>query len=500
MATSRAASEKSEGKTAVRRKLLYVLLAILPVGTACLFALSAVAQTNEDCLMCHGEQDAAPFVEASVVEGSVHGELSCTVCHWAASEIPHVDPEVHRQQVIEICGTCHGDVAELVNGSAHGQAISKGTLTAAVCTDCHGSHEVRPPSDPSSPANPVNVSSTCGNCHGAMPIATKPGLRVNPVSTHEKSYHGLAARFGSVAVANCASCHGHHEILPSTDPASPVSAGNLAKTCGRCHPGAGKQLAGARFHSTPSTSSNPIVRYVFVFYVLLIILGIGGMSLHNITDFARRLAAGFKTVGKRGKGMKESLPERVQYLGIVVSFIVLAYTGFALRFPEAWWTSPLRLFENAEEIRRILHRAAAVSFSAFAVYHLLLILLTRRGREKHRDRRPGFQDVKDLATLTSYNLGLSERAPEFRRLSYVEKSEYWAMVWGFVVMLLSGLFLAFNDFTLSRFPLWVSELARTVHFYEAVLAVLAGVVWHLYWTIFDPHDRPLRTPKRSKDR
>jgi len=448
--------------------------------------------------MCHGEKEAAPFVDVSIFEGSIHGGLSCTSCHWAVTEIPHIDPEVRRQLVPDMCGSCHSEIADLLSRSAHGRALERGVENAAVCTDCHGAHEVRPPSELSSPANRINISETCGSCHGTMVIATKPGIKVNPLSTHRKSYHGLAARFGSVTVATCASCHGYHDVLASTDPASPVSKANLSETCGRCHAGAGPRLAEGNFHSTPSTSSTGIVRYVFIFYVLLIILVVGGMLLHNLADFARRISARFRTIESRERVVKPGLSDRIQYIGIQVSFVILAYTGFALRFPEAWWTWPLRLFENPEQIRRILHRAAGVAFIALAVYHLLFVLLTRRGREKHRELRPHVQDGKDLVALTGYNLGLSERRPKFLRYCYVKKSEYWTLVWGFFVILISGLFLVFNNFTLRHFPLWVSELARTVHFYEALLALLAGVVWHLYWMVFDPHKLAVRTPRSER--
>ena len=83
----------------------------------------------------------------------------------------------------------------------------------------------------------------------------------NRVPTFEESYHGLAMREGVEAVANCASCHGVHNIFPPSDPRSTVSPANLAETCGKCHAGAGKRFAIGPVHISPaSPTDNPVVR------------------------------------------------------------------------------------------------------------------------------------------------------------------------------------------------------------------------------------------------
>jgi hypothetical protein len=95
--------------------------------------------------------------------------------------------------------------------------------------------------------------------------------------------------------------------------------------------------------------------------------------------------------------------------------------------------------------------------------------------------------------MLAYNLGLIPRKPRVSAHSYVEKAEYWAVVWGTVIMAATGLMLWFNNLTLAWLPKSWLDLATVVHLYEAILATLSIVVWHFYFVIFDPEVYPLET-------
>jgi cytochrome b subunit of formate dehydrogenase len=92
-----------------------------------------------------------------------------------------------------------------------------------------------------------------------------------------------------------------------------------------------------------------------------------------------------------------------------------------------------------------------------------------------------------------FNLGLSKKEPQFKRFSYVEKAEYWALVWGNAVMIITGFLLWFDNFFVGFLPEGFLEVALVIHFYEAILATLAIVIWHLYSTVFNPHVYPMNT-------
>src|SRR5208283_1819188 len=95
-----------------------------------------------------------------------------------------------------------------------------------------------------------------------------------------------------------------------------------------------------------------------------------------------------------------------------------------------------------------------------------------------------------VATFRHYLLPGVPR-PQFKRFGYAEKMEYWAVVWGTFLMGGTGMLIWFKFYTTDLFPRWVIEVSTTVHFYEAVLATLAIVVWHFYFVIFDPEIYPI---------
>jgi hypothetical protein len=70
--------------------------------------------------------------------------------------------------------------------------------------------------------------------------------------------------------------------------------------------------------------------------------------------------------------------------------------------------------------------------------------------------------------------------------------EYWALVWGTIVMFVTGVVLWAHNFVLEYFPKWVTDVSTAVHYYEAILATAAIVIWHFYAVIFDPEVYPLK--------
>ena len=116
---------------------------------------------------------------------------------------------------------------------------------------------------------------------------------------------------------------------------------------------------------------------------------------------------------------------------------------------------------------------------------------TRDGRQLIKDMLPDWKDVTDARDAFRYYLGYSDQRPMFGRFTYAEKMEYWALVWGMFVMASTGLMAWFKVGVGERVPGWWIDVAITIHFYEAVLATLAIIVWHLYGVMFDPDAYPM---------
>ncbi|NIR49052.1 cytochrome b/b6 domain-containing protein [candidate division KSB1 bacterium] len=188
-----------------------------------------------------------------------------------------------------------------------------------------------------------------------------------------------------------------------------------------------------------------------------------------------------------------SLNERVQHWVLAVSFILLVLTGFGLRYPQAWWVRPLAGIPWLFDLRGLLHRVAGAVFLALGIYHVYYMLATKRGRMITNAFRPRMLDLRDLVHNIAYNFGLRQHPPNFRHFSYMEKAEYFALIWGAVIMGITGLMLWFETTTLTFFPRWVIDLVTVIHLYEAWLATLAIVVWHFYYVIFNPDVYPVNT-------
>ncbi len=473
------------------------------------------------CVSCHTKPKAAASsadpAKASFVasyESSVHGAAllrgvswapNCVDCHGAHENLHSFDPasRVNKMHVQQVCGRCHGSEMKQFVASAHGMALARGIKDAPACTDCHGEHRVLSPKDPRSPVASANISTqVCSPCHASLRLTQKWNLPADRAKTFAASYHGLAAAAGSRTVANCASCHGAHDILPSSNPASRINAANLATTCGKagCHPGANAKFGSTKIHFVTSTKEEPVVFWIGTIYLILIAGTIGGMLAHNALDFAKK-ARHTQAVRRgdvpeepagRGLYLRMNFNERMQHGSLMVSFTLLVLTGFMLRYPEAWWVAGIRrLSTRTFDMRSLIHRIAGVWMILASLYHVVYVVFTARGRQLVADLWFRKKDLTDALGLLRFNAGLSHDKPRLDRFSYVEKAEYWALVWGTIVMAATGVIMWFDNTFIGLLTKLGYDIARTIHFYEAWLATLAIIVWHFYFVIFNPDAYPM---------
>ena len=483
---------------------------------------SPTSRANEPnlCLKCHVEnKDVLNLTGVSAafllsIKSSVHlvalsnGNLkaaTCSDCHGAHDMLPAGDPhsKVFRNNIPQTCGQtgCHEDVYEKYMKGIHGKGLVAGNKDAPVCTDCHGMHQILSPGNPQSTVSNANVARACSQCHGSVQLTSRYSLPSHTVASYLDSYHGLATQGGSTTVANCASCHGAHDIKPSSDPTSPINPKNLASTCGKCHPGADKRFVTGPVHVLPKSRKEPLLFWISQVYIVLIIGTIGLMGLHNVLDFIKKLIRKLRDHGGLEEDrsrhyklyLRMTLNERLQHLFLLLSFLTLVLTGFMLKFPDSWWVKPIRdIFgNNFVELRGIIHRVAAIVLVVDAIYHILYVILTKRGRKFFKDMIPRIQDLRDLVDVFKYDFGFSKEKPQFGRFSYIEKFEYLALIWGTIVMGLTGFMLWFNNYFMGIFGPIGLDAATLVHYYEAVLASLAILVWHFYFVIFNPDVYPL---------
>jgi formate-dependent nitrite reductase cytochrome c552 subunit len=289
-----------------KRVLPLFLSLLLPV---LLLPQTAFPQETADCLACHSamkgrlKTTGGTLIELNVntekFQASVHGTLSCTDCHLRFSDNPHSSPsgsvppailsiasriasKFHVDPVAAAaCTKCHTDIYQKVLESAHGKNIvEKHQSDGAFCLDCHGSaHYIVPAQDPASMISRARQIQTCGKCHGDKKIIEKYNLEENVMESYDESFHGRKHALGDLRAPVCSSCHGAHDIVSPTDPASPLFGKNKLKTCGKCHSGANAKFIPAITHRPPG----PIPHYaekalivlllsVFTFIVLHVLL------------------------------------------------------------------------------------------------------------------------------------------------------------------------------------------------------------------------------------
>lgn len=452
------------------------------------------------CTQCHGDENgvggrnntAVPHPASSYARGA-HAQAmldgneaaaTCSDCHDSHAVLRARDPlsKVHHDVVSSTCGSCHTEIRDAYDASIHGRGVAMGSSGSPTCNTCHGEHAVINLGETDKPM--IVANETCESCHNSPALARRYGLPEGAVPSYEDSYHGRAARGGLAQAAGCTSCHGVHNILEISNPESTIHPNQLLNTCRNCHSSATEAFALSYAHAPNRESSEEnVVWWVRSIYLWLIALVIGGMLLHNLLIFINDIRRQYAQQRRSRLHPRFNRNEMLQHVFFLVAFIILVVTGFALKYGDAMWARPLAWVGIDEPVRRIVHRSAGLVMILGSIYHLVY-LVTRRGREQMRSMAPTATDGRHVIANMAHKLGFSKHEPRFKRFTYMEKAEYWALMWGTAVMVITGLVLWFPDRL--QGPSWLVRVSETIHLYEAWLAMLAIIVWHFFYVMFRP--------------
>jgi cytochrome b subunit of formate dehydrogenase len=481
------------------------------------------------CATCHSnprltDEYKIPHPEvASQYMDSIHGRAllkmglivapSCSDCHGIHDIRRSVDrgSPIHHANINQTCGQCHVTIEAIFDASVHGQLLRAEEERGPVCTDCHGAHEIE------SPVNghfKMASDRRCGQCHE------------DRLTHYRDTYHGKAMALGkpNVApdVAACFDCHGHHDVLPHSNPESRLSAQNIVQTCQTCHPKADASFAQYIPHANPLDGENyPALHYTFLFMTAMLI-GVftffGGHTLlwmfrsvylywHDSKTFRES-----KVEAQRDDEMfTRFVPfERFLHFLVVTSFLLLVITGMPLKFFYTDWAKTLFSWLGGPDVARWLHQlGAVVTFLYFGLHLAALAGKAWTGRVHLRDpatgrlrlRRlkdalfspdsmmPTRQDWHDFMAHQKWFFGKGPK-PQFDRWTYWEKFDYFAVFWGVFAIGLSGLVMWFPHFFTSFLPGWSINIALIIHSDEALLA--AGFIFTIHF--FNTHFRLERFP------
>lgn len=226
----------------------------------CFGRLTAQDQTTvpgaaNSCTACHLVLDGGLARPAQLIKDDIHTKngLSCASCHGgdpsstdvavAMSAKKGFTGKIDRQRIPGFCARCHSDAGfmhkfrpqqrvdqfTLYKTSVHGKRLAQGDTAVAVCTDCHGIHDIREVKDALSPVYPLKLPETCSRCHSDATHMSRYTIPTDQFAKYQKSVHWDAlSRRLDLSAPNCASCHGSHG-------AAPPGMESVARACGSCH-------------------------------------------------------------------------------------------------------------------------------------------------------------------------------------------------------------------------------------------------------------------------
>jgi predicted CXXCH cytochrome family protein len=324
---------------------------------------------NQVCLSCHSnpaqQMKAANgdvislYIDPAALKNSVHGanDIACVMCHTNISGYPHPEykPVDRRQVTLDLyqaCKQCHGDNYQKTLDSVHETALASGNRLGAVCTDCHGAHDIRPPgqprwsiplmcskchdaifnqykdsvhgaallADPNNPDVPTCVdchgvhqisdpttaafrlkspTEMCGKCHTDAKRMSKYHISTDVLNTYVADFHGTTVTLFEKQSPDqqtnkpvCFDCHGVHNIVSVQDPQAGLEIkSNMLKVCQKCHPDATTQSFTAAWmsHYEPSPTEYPVVYYINLFYKIFIPAVLSVMALMVVLDIVGRV-------------------------------------------------------------------------------------------------------------------------------------------------------------------------------------------------------------------
>ena len=440
-----------------------------------------VAPSCNDCHGTHGIKRAvdrdSPINHANVAktcgkchvgieetyDKSIHGQLLakgdsrgpvCTDCH-TAHDI--VNPEGNNFKAISDarCGKCHADRLEHYRDTYHGKAMALGkpniAPAVAACYDCHGYHDVQPPSNPASRLSKTNILATCQQCHpGATSKFTQYQPHANPMDA--KNYPLL-----------------HVVFLGMTG----LLIGTFA---------------------------------FFGLHTLMWLVRAVWLYMHDSKKF-REAKISTQT---DGEWFTRFVPfERLLHFMMVSSFLLLVVTGMPLKFYYTDWAKAIFTVIGGAETARTLHRfGAVITFIYFGLHVLSLIGKAWKGRKSLRaadgtfhfkqlwqvlfgpdSMIPTMQDYRDFVAHNKWFFGKGPK-PQFDRWTYWEKFDYFAVFWGVAIIGTSGLLMWFPEFFTKFLPGWALNIALLIHSDEALLA--AGFIFSIHF--FNTHFRIEKFP------
>jgi cytochrome b subunit of formate dehydrogenase len=421
---------------------------------------------------------------------------TCYDCHDAHYVYP-AGSDIRTEWRLDIpntCGRCHAEQLQAYANSVHGrEVLQNANPAAAICSDCHTTHDVE---SPAMDSTRVAITRNCGNCHE------------DSLKSYTQTYHGQVNVLGYAHTAKCFDCHGSHGIQRVSDPASSVHPDKRLDTCRKCHAGATAGFVTFEPHATTHDYERYPYMWIASKFMAALIIGVFLFFwTHSALWFyreykdrqARKARPHVQTAELpqfKGKYYRRfGLGWRLVHLFFAVALMILSLTGMAAFYAETGWAAAVMQMLGGPKSAAIIHRVAAVVILALFIGHVIYFFVHFAPRWRtfnwfgHTSLVPSIQDLRDIVAMFKWFFGKAPR-PVFGRWTYWERFDYWAPFWGLTIVGGSGLMLWFKEWTAAILPGWIFNIATLAHGEEAFLAILFLFTVHF----FNNHFRPDKLP------
>lgn len=435
-----------------------------------------------------------------------------------------------------ICLYCHDEPVFRSPAGAFSPLRLPGQRSFDRCDVCHGeqiptdiAYYLRHIAARLQPARPpLEQAQVCAVCHADPHIVAKHQMK-DAVASFVRSFHGKAALLGDQSTADCLSCHvatgeNAHLMLSPSDVRSSVNPQNVANSCRSpaCHPDADVRIAAAGVHlDLPTERATLEFGVAFAFIVLTVVSFCPSLLLCLLEVF--QIVIGRRRHGEhaaelltravlrhpegRQRLTRFTVSQRYQHWVLAVLFVVLAATGFPLKFADHSWSRAVIETLGGLGIARTIHHWAGIALVTGFIGHLAYCsvpLFRIAGARTADGRKNGFiralwrlpmfiqpSDLRKGYRLLLYLVGLRREPPTFGRFSIKEKLEYLGVFWGTILLGVTGVLLWGEQFFSHYVSGRVLNIALIAHTYEAFLAVIHVGILHIVNVIFAPNVFPL---------
>jgi cytochrome b subunit of formate dehydrogenase len=432
-------------------------------------------------------------------ENQSRANAICYDCHAPHYVYPTGSAEraEWRLGIPNTCGKCHPKEREQYATSVHGNAVlNDKNPTAAICSDCHTSHDM---ADPAKDAAKLAITKNCGGCHA------------DSLKTYTGTYHGQVNTLGYANTAKCFDCHGGHGILGVANPKSSMHPDNRLITCQKCHAGATKGFATFEPHGT----SHDFLRYPAIWIASkIMLLMVAGAIVFFWSHAALWFYREYKERKERKPRPQVKVDElldgkfkgkqfqrfpliwRAAHLTVIVSLMILTLTGMSVLYSDTTWAPVVIHWLGGPKVAAVLHRTFAVVFAivffAQLIYFVMHVVRNRRTFDLFGpdSLTPRLQDLWDIFAMFKWFFGMGPK-PVFDRWTYWEKFDYWAPFSVVSFIGICGVMLWIPGVTAAFLPGWAFNVAMIFHGEGALLAVLLLFTVHFFNNHFRPDKFPL---------